>query len=44
MGMGLVHDTAIELLQTDEAALLNLAEADLEEVGTFLKSMSSLAE
>ena len=42
MGIGLTHDTTIELLETEEAVLLNLAKSDLEEVENFLKSTSGL--
>ena len=42
MGIGLTHDAAIELLETEEAVLLNLAQPDLEEVVNFLKSTSGL--
>ena len=42
MGIGLTHDASIELLETQEAVLLNLAKSDLEEVGNFLKSTSGL--
>lgn len=42
MGIGLTQDAAIELLETEEAVLLNLSQADLEEVGIFLHSTSGL--
>jgi len=42
MGIGLTQDAAIELLETEEAVLLNLSQADLEEVDTFLHSTSGL--
>ncbi len=42
MGIGLTHDATIELLETEEAVLLNLAQSDLEEVVNFLKSTSGL--
>lgn len=42
MGIGLAHNAAIDLLETEEATLLNLAQADLEEVENFLKNTSGL--
>ena len=42
MGIGLTHDAAINLLETEEALLINLAKADLEDVEKFLKNTSGL--
>ncbi len=37
MGIGLKYDAAIDLFETEEAHLINLAKADLKEMGNFLK-------
>jgi hypothetical protein len=42
MGIGLKHDAAIDLLETEEAHLINLAKPDLEEVENFLKTTPTL--
>jgi putative nucleotidyltransferase with HDIG domain len=43
MGIGLMHDPSIILLETKEAVSLNLSEADLDGVRKFLESTPSLA-
>lgn len=42
MGIGLQHDAAINLLETEEAHLINLADTDLEKVQNFLRNTAGL--
>lgn len=44
MGIGLLHDDSIALLETEEAVSLNLSGADVEEVQKFLATTPSLTE
>lgn len=44
MGIGLVHDPSIALLETEEAVLLKLSESDLEALQDFLNSTPGLAD
>lgn len=44
MGIGLVHDPCVALLETEEAVLLNLTEPDLEALQDFLNSTPGLAD
>ncbi len=44
MGIGFVHNPALDVLATEEAVLLNLAEPDLEKLRMFLLNNPSLVE
>lgn len=44
IGIGLLHDPSIALLETEEAVLLKLSQSDLEALKDFLASAPTLAE